>query len=71
MKACGKRSEVLVVEAVCSRQTRNWVKEKGRSKVIMESECLVLIQSVNSQANFSSQEGVIIQDCKDTIKDSQ
>lgn len=47
----------------------SWIKEKGRIRVIVESDCLTVIQSVRSNYTMVSYFGSIIEDCKTLLKE--
>lgn len=52
-----------ILEALAIREVLAWLKERRKSKVIVESDCLQVCNGINKGNVMNSELGVIIQDC--------
>lgn len=53
-----------VAEAIGVREALSWIKKKGWKKVVLEMDCLVVVQSIRSEVLMLSYYGRIISECK-------
>lgn len=51
------------------REALSWIKAKQLSDVIVESDCLVVIQAIRDSIVMSSYLGVLIQECRELLND--
>ncbi|XP_060972201.1 uncharacterized protein LOC133038159 [Cannabis sativa] len=58
-----------VAEAIGIHEALSWIKDKQWSRVVIESDCLVAIQSIRSSSTMSSYFGRIINKCKSLLDD--
>ncbi|KAL8097722.1 hypothetical protein AgCh_030733 [Apium graveolens] len=58
------------VEAVAIREALSWIKERNCPEVIVESDCLVVTQAINSKAKMISLFGRVIQECRGMLSES-
>ena len=60
-----------VAEALGIKEALGWIKRKNWSNVEVESDCLVVIQSIRSKVEMPSYFGRIILDCKRYLSELQ
>uniref|UniRef100_A0A803QUD1 RNase H type-1 domain-containing protein n=1 Tax=Cannabis sativa TaxID=3483 RepID=A0A803QUD1_CANSA len=53
-----------VAEALSFREALSWIKNQPPSSVWVESDCLLVIQTLRSSTSLSSYFGCVIQECK-------
>ena len=59
----GSFTRADVVEALGVREALSWIKDRGQMKVIIETDCLRVVQAMRSRDVDFSPFGLIIQDC--------
>ena len=64
--ARGRRGLVSpeLAEILGIKEALSWIKEKGWHDVIVESDCLVAIQSIQSSISMQSYFGRLVEECK-------
>ena len=63
VKVLGSFTRADVVEALGVREALSWIKDRGQTKVIIETDCLRVVQAMRSRDVDFSHFGLIIQDC--------
>lgn len=58
------------VEALGVREALSWIKQKLWKKVIIETDCLAVVQSVRSSISMMSYFGGLINECKRLLEES-
>ena len=58
----------FVAEALGCREALSWLKNAGLQRVVVESDCLLLVQAVNSHEENSSYAGLIVEDYRLLLK---
>lgn len=58
-----------MAEALSIKEALSWVKDKGWCKVVVESDCLNVIQAIRSKAPMGSPLGQVIQACRDMLEE--
>lgn len=58
-----------MAEAVAMKEALSWIKKEKWTTVTIESDCLVVVQAVRSQAPMISPFGIIIEDCREAIRE--
>lgn len=58
-------------EAIGIREALSWIKDKGLTDVIVETDCLVAVQAIRSSKHMVSYFGRIIQQCKSLLSKLQ
>ncbi|XP_074348884.1 uncharacterized protein LOC141687487 [Apium graveolens] len=56
-------------KAVAIREALGWIKERNWPEVIVESDCLVVTQTINSNAKMISPFGRVIQECRGMLSE--
>ncbi|XP_062112468.1 uncharacterized protein LOC133823623 [Humulus lupulus] len=56
-----------MVEALGIKEALSWIKRKGWSKVILESDCLNVVNAIKSTSCMVSPYGLLIQECKQLL----
>lgn len=56
-------------EAVAIKEALSWVKEKGWTRVVIESDCLAVIQAIRSNVSMISPFGQVILECRKMIRE--
>lgn len=56
-----------LLEALGIRSALEWIKERNRTKVIIESDCSSIVESIRSNKGSSSMTGMVIWDCIDLL----
>ncbi|KAL8094911.1 hypothetical protein AgCh_036428 [Apium graveolens] len=59
-----------MAEAVAIKEALSWLKNLGWESVIIESDCLVAIQSIRSSIKMRSRFGRVIEECRKMVEDS-
>ncbi|KAM6569095.1 hypothetical protein CsatB_017080 [Cannabis sativa] len=59
----------IMAEAVGIKETLNWIKSKGWRDVIVETDCLNVVNDINSNKPMISPYGFVIHDCKALLVD--
>ncbi|KAL8147598.1 hypothetical protein AgCh_005064 [Apium graveolens] len=57
-----------MAQAVAIKEALSWIKEMKWDKTVVESDCLVAIQSIRSSVQMRSRFGRVIDDCRRIIK---
>ncbi|KAL8093147.1 hypothetical protein AgCh_035148 [Apium graveolens] len=57
----------IMVEALTIKEALSWIKIKGRSKVVVESDCLIAIQVIRSKTPMVSLLGQVVQSCRNIL----
>ena len=60
--------DAMVVKALSCREALQWLKKNSYKKVLIETDSLLLVMTVNRFGNYISPLGLIIQDCKDLLQ---
>ena len=60
--------DALLAEAISCRNALQWLLKNSFQKVIVESDCLLLVSAVNSTANYLFVVGLIFKDCKELLQ---
>lgn len=58
-----------LAEAVAFKEALSWIKAKGWQSIVVESDCIKVVQALRSSLVISSPFGLIISDCKQLIND--
>ena len=61
-------SYAMVTKALSCREELQWLKKNNYKKVLIETDSLLLVTTVNSSGNYISHLGMIIQDYKDLLQ---
>ncbi|XP_017245371.1 uncharacterized protein LOC108217030 [Daucus carota subsp. sativus] len=56
-----------VAEAMAIKEALSWIKQERWPHVVLESDCLVVIQAIRSKAPMRSPFGVLIEHCRQSI----
>ncbi|XP_074322967.1 uncharacterized protein LOC141659927 [Apium graveolens] len=56
-------------EAIALKEALSWVKEKGWRRVVINSDCLAVIQAIRSNVILSSPFGQVITECRMMLRD--
>ena len=62
-------SDPLLIKALSCREALSWLKDMKLSNVTVESDSLMLINTIRENFSASSYFGMIVQDCKVLAKD--
>lgn len=57
-----------MAEAIAVKEALSWVKEMRWSPIIVESDCLVVIQLIRSAATMRSRLGKVIEECRELAR---
>ncbi|XP_074336620.1 uncharacterized protein LOC141673779 [Apium graveolens] len=63
--ASPEKAEVMAIKEALS-----WIDRMGWTEVIVESDCLAVVQAIRSTTEMRSRLGVLIKDCRNYIKNS-
>ncbi|KAL8112546.1 hypothetical protein AgCh_020025 [Apium graveolens] len=58
-----------MAEAIAVKETLSWLKAMQWDNVVIESDCLVVVQSIRSSVQMRSKYGHIIEECKRMLKE--
>lgn len=58
-----------IAEAMGVREALSWTKESNHQNVVIETDCLVVVQAMRASDLLSSYFGVLIKECKSMIHD--
>ncbi|KAL8101079.1 hypothetical protein AgCh_033092 [Apium graveolens] len=58
-----------LVEAIAIKEALSWAKDVGWNSVIIESDCLVVVQMIRSAAPLRSRIGQVIEECRQLVRD--
>ncbi|XP_063943005.1 uncharacterized protein LOC135150559 [Daucus carota subsp. sativus] len=56
-------------EAMGIREALSWIKDKRKTDVIVETDCLVAVQAIRGSAPMTSYFGAVIQQCRSLLKE--
>ena len=59
-----------MAEAIGVKEALSWIKRKSWQRVIVETDCLTVVQALRSPVSMDSYFGSIISDCKSLWKDT-
>ena len=70
-KACCKQGSIApeLAEAIGVREALSWIKSKNWPHVIIETDCLVVVQAIRSSYVSLSYFGIVIDECKQHLSD--
>lgn len=57
-------------EAIAVREELKWTKEQCWPEVIIESDCLIVLQAINSKAKMISPFGRVIEECRNMLRNT-
>ena len=60
-----------LAEAMGVREALSWIKKKAWSQVVIETDCLTVVQALRSSVSMDSYFGGIISECKNLLKDER
>uniref|UniRef100_A0A803PHD5 Reverse transcriptase zinc-binding domain-containing protein n=1 Tax=Cannabis sativa TaxID=3483 RepID=A0A803PHD5_CANSA len=52
-----------IVESLGIKEVLSWIKRKTWSKVVLETDCLIVVQAIHSDVVLPSSFGMLVQDC--------
>lgn len=53
-----------VLEALAVQEAFSWIKDRGKSHFKIESNCLNVVQSINSHLSLNPTFGLVVDDCR-------
>lgn len=59
----------VFAEAMAMREALSWIKSNSWNQVIIETDCLVVVQGIRSKVSMQSPFGVVIEECKKLLND--
>lgn len=57
-----------VVEALGVREVLSWIHERSRSRIVVETDCLRVVQAIQHKSCPNTSFGFIIADCLDVLQ---
>lgn len=72
LEKTGCYDEVLdpvLAEALSVKEALSWVKELSRSAVVLESDCLVVVQLIHSATPLRSRLGKVVEECRKLVSE--
>lgn len=63
------QEEPEVVEAIAVKEALSWIKSKNWQKVVVETDCMAVVQGVRSDVRMRSQFGLLVEECRQQIKE--
>lgn len=63
------RTSAELAEAIAFKEALSWIKVKQWHKVLLETDCMKVVQSLRSTLSLASPFGLVIADCKQLMQE--